>query len=1170
MRLRKIKLAGFKSFVDPVTLHVGANLVGVVGPNGCGKSNILDAITWVMGESSAKQLRGEALTDVIFNGSGGRQPVGQASVELLFDNSDGRLGGPYAGFAEVSVKRQLNREAISTYYLNGTRCRRKDIQGIFLGTGLGPRSYSIIEQGVISRLIEAKPEELRVFLEEAAGISKFRERRRETENRIRHTRDNISRINDIIEELEKQLENLQRQARAAERFRTLKEEERRLKAELLALEWQELSGAAEEQGRTVKTHENRVEEGLAGLRGVEADIELQRENYTAANDAFNSAQADYYQAGSDISHTEQRIHHIRERMEALETELGKTGKSRQELQQQLADDNRELNAASGKFLALEPGLKTARTVAAETHAALGRIEEAGQIQQRDWDELNRSVSMLDKRVEVNTARRELLLSGQSDLEQRIKGLQAEADALAAGSLENDLTQLSAASSESEQLLELEKNKFSTASTNLQRYRIAVAQFNARLLELRAEHQNNERKITSIETLQQEQAHDDRAAQARWLSALGLTDAHRLIQGLEVEQGWETALEAVAGQRLQDLIVADLQAPGDAAQQLETGRLSLLLNNADAVDYTPANHPRLIDKLSAETPLDAILGRIYLAENVAQARELCRDLDETESVVTRDGVWLNNYWLRLYHPAADEAGQLAREHELAALKDSRLKLEHELSLLEQQAAENQRLIDAEEQQSELLLEQLHDRQETTAVARTQFTALKTRFEQARERQRHIADELQNLTEQARREQIETSALDAQLQQDEEARQGLLEQRRLMESTRLEHDKALVEARAHWQKANNESHDIALQLESIRARKHSAEQSIMRCEAQLSGIDEHILELKAEQDSLHTPLQELSETLDAGLSRKVALEAALTAARERVSQQEKLFREKEQARGERELALQELRTGLEQVRIRQQEIIVRVQTLEERLAAAGHTPGPLLEELDEAAEKRLWQERLGTVEQRIQRLGAINLAAIDEYEQISERKTYLDSQHSDLSTALETLENAIHKIDKETRTRFRDTFERLNANLKENFPLLFGGGHAYLEMTEQNLLETGVTIMARPPGKKNSNIHLLSGGEKALTAVALVFSIFKLNPAPFCILDEVDAPLDDHNVRRFSEMVKTMSKDVQFIIITHNKITMEITRQLLGVTMHEAGVSRLVSVDIDEAVEMAASA
>ncbi|MDE0283924.1 MAG: chromosome segregation protein SMC [Gammaproteobacteria bacterium] len=1170
MRLRKIKLAGFKSFVDPTTLQVSDNLVGIVGPNGCGKSNIIDAVTWVMGESSAKHLRGDSLTDVIFNGSSARQPVGQASVELVFDNSDGKLGGPYAGYSEVSIKRQLNRDTISTYYLNGTRCRRKDIQGIFLGTGIGPRSYSIIEQGVISRLIEARPEELRVFLEEAAGISKFRERRRETENRIRHTRDNISRLTDILEELEKQLEHLQRQARAAERFKLLKEEERRLKAEILALEWKELSGNAEEKSKTVRFHESRVEEGLARLRGMEADIEIQREKYTAANEAFNKTQADFYQVGSDISHTEQRINHARERIETLKSEIGKARQGEQGLQQQLADDKKELEGAAEKSLLLEPRLGAAESAGDETYNALRQAEDSWQNLQAEWDELNRSISGLDNRIEGNTTRKELLLSGLTDLEQRRNNLEEEAGALAPGSMEGEMAQLSAASSESEKLLGLQKNEFSETSVNLQRYRTSLAQINARIQELRTDYQKNESKIASLEALQQEQAHDYGESLEQWLTSLGLADAHHLIDRLNIEEGWETALEAAAGQRLQDLSVSDLHGPGGAAQALEIGKAGLLLDNADNINYTPRNWPRLIDRISSEVPVDAILNRIYLAENMEQAREICRELDETESVITRDGVWMNNYWVRIHRPAADDPGPLAREQELAALKDTRLKLENEISLQEDKAAENDRFIEEAERQSNLLLEQVNDRQESTAAARAQYTELKTRYEQARDRDRQIEQELRKLQQQAKEDQVEIIGLKTQLEQDNDSRRKLLAKRKRLETMRSEQDSLLSEARSRWQEANSESHSIALRLESTRAQKISMEQSIKRSETQLSATRERIRELETAEESQHKPLHELCETLDIKLADKVTFEAALTAARESVLQQEKLFRDKEQQRGECELELQELRTDLEQARIMHQEIIVRVQTLEERLEAAGQTPEALLNGLDEPAGKQMWQEKIDAVENRIQRLGAINLAAIDEFEQISERKTYLDSQYGDLSSALETLENAIHKIDKETRSRFKDTFDRLNANLKENFPLLFGGGHAYLEMTAQDLLETGVTVMARPPGKKNSNIHLLSGGEKALTAVALVFSIFKLNPAPFCILDEVDAPLDDNNVTRFSDMVKTMSKDVQFIIITHNKITMEITRQLLGVTMHEAGVSRLVSVDIDEAVEMAASA
>ena len=1170
MRLRKIKLAGFKSFVDPTTLLVSDNLVGIVGPNGCGKSNIIDAVTWVMGESSAKHLRGEALTDVIFNGSSVRQPVGQASVELIFDNSDGKLGGPYAGYSEVSIKRLLNRDTISTYYLNGTRCRRKDIQNIFLGTGIGPRSYSIIEQGVIARLIEARPEELRIFLEEAAGISKFRERRRETENRIRHTRDNISRLTDIMEELEKQLEHLQRQAKAAERFNVLKQEERQLKAELLALDWKELSSAAQEKIKIVSFHETRVEEGLAKLREVEANIEIQRENYTEKNETLNRVQADFYQIGSNISQLEQQIKHTRERIEALKAEADKAREDEKALQRQLADDRKDLNAVMEKTLLLDPRLERAETGSAEANNALRQAEESWQNLQGEWDLLNRSLSEIDKRIEVNTTRKELLLSGLHDLDQRRNNLNNEAHRLAPGALEQDVAKLSEANSESESLLARQKNELSETSADLQRYRSELTQINSRVLELRTDFQKNESKIASLEALQYDDSLDYKETLERWLAALGLSDAPRLIDDLRVEEGWEAALEAVAGRRLQDLSVTDLHRVGSAAPVLEAGKTGLLLDNADHISYLPKSYPRLIDKVSARVPLDAILNRIYLAEELEQARKISRELDETESVVTKDGVWMNNYWVRIHRTAGNTPGMLSREQDLSRLKNIRLELEKELRLLEQAGTEKNGLVDEGEQKAKHLTAQLGNQQETATTTMAEYTQLKTRLEQASARGRQMEIELGTLKQQEENNRAETKNIEKLLEQDRESRQQLQVRHNRLTELRSEHNQLLGDARSRWQKANDDSHSIALQMESTRSQRVSIEQSIKRCQMQISATGERIQELEATIHAQHQPLQELCESLEFKLSEKVNSEAALSAARESVLEQEKQFRNKEQERGECELELQDMRTELEQARIQHQEIKVRVQTLEERLEAMERTPQALLGGLEESADKASWQEKINTAENRIQRLGAINLAAIDEYEQLSERKNYLDSQYGDLSAALETLEQAIHRIDKETRSRFKETFDRLNTNLKESFPLLFGGGHAYLEMTAQDLLETGVTVMARPPGKKNSNIHLLSGGEKALTAVALVFSIFKLNPAPFCILDEVDAPLDDNNIRRFSEMVRTMSKDVQFIIITHNKITMEITRQLLGVTMHEAGVSRLVSVDIDEAVEMAASA
>ncbi|MCY4338455.1 MAG: chromosome segregation protein SMC [Gammaproteobacteria bacterium] len=1169
MRLRKIKLAGFKSFVDPTVLQVSDNLVGIVGPNGCGKSNIIDAVTWVMGESSAKHLRGEALTDVIFNGSGARQPVGQASVELVFDNARGKLGGAYAGYAEISIRRQLNRDAISTYFLNGTRCRRKDIQGIFLGTGLGPRSYSIIEQGVISRLIEARPEELRMFLEEAAGISRFRERRRETERRIRHTRDNISRLTDILEELEKQLEHLQRQARAAERFKALKQEERQLQAELLALEWQELSAAAEDRLNTVRRHENRVEAGLAALRKVETGIETQRQRYSAANEALNTAQAEFYQVGSDISQLEQRIAHSRERIEALTEEAAKAGQSEQALLRQQADDTRELTELTDKIELLAPRLDHARSAGSEAHQALRAAEQVWQTLQQEWDALQRTLAETDTRIEVNTTRKSLLQSGILALEQRRADLQQEAATLFPERLQQELKTLSAATDESESLLARRKQELQESAASLQNYRAALTDLNTQVQAMRAEHQKNENRITSLQALQRAQTLDDTESLERWLAAQGLTDRPRLIDGIRVEPGWEAALEMVLGSRLQDLLVTDLQGLDLDTASLQTGNASFLLDKAEPVSYPPKPWPRLIDMVTTPTPVDVLLNRIYLADSAEQAWSICQKLDETESVITRDGVWLNNYWVRM-QGAAETPGALAREQELTRLQEIRQELQAGISQREDEIRQKNNLVEKENIKNNKLLISLNNQQEVVTTTKAQFTELKTRHQQSAERAVRIEQELGDLQEREQSAQAEIEQLEPLLAQDQERRQKLLTQQEQLASGRAEHTRALNEARAHWQEAGADSHALELQVASARTQKASFAQSCQRGEEQLAALAQRRGELEQAQAAQQEPLQQLGDELELKLAQKLGSETALATARETVQRQEQLLRDAEQARAEKELALQELRTELEQARIRRQETTVRVQTLTERLEAMEHTPAALLEALDEQAAIQQWQERLGAVGNRIQRLGAINLAAIDEYEQVSERKTYLDSQYADLSTALETLENAMLKIDKETRARFKETFERLNTNLQQNFPLLFGGGHAYLEMTEQNLLETGVTVMARPPGKKNSNIHLLSGGEKALTAVALVFSIFKLNPAPFCILDEVDAPLDDNNVVRFSEMVKAMSKDVQFIIVTHNKITMEITRQLLGVTMHEAGVSRLVSVDIDAAVEMAASA
>ncbi len=1170
MRLRKIKLAGFKSFVEPATLLVPDNLVGIVGPNGCGKSNIIDAVTWVMGESSARHLRGDALTDVIFNGSGARQPIGQASVELVFDNTVGKVGGQYASYNEIAIKRQINRDAVSTYYLNGGRCRRKDIQSLFLGTGLGPRSYAIIEQGMISRLIEARPEELRTFIEEAAGISKFRERRRETENRIRHTRENINRLTDIREEMEKQLAHLQRQAKAAERFQALKREERQLKAELLALDWQALSAQVKEKQGIVGAHENRVEQGIAHLRQIEADIEGQRESYTRATEEFNQAQSDFYQIGSEIAHLEQQIQHNQERVAAFNADITTAREAEHGIERQLDEDKRALAVIIEKARALEPQLSGSRSRSDDAYDALNQSEEAMQSWQNEWDAINQAMSQWHKQIEVDGTRLELLQSGLEESTYRRHNLMKESDELDLADMKARIAGLANSHADTEMSLQAGRRSQEQTLEGLRQSRGELSHINSQLSELRVDYQKNENNIASLKALQYGGAMEDQQALRQWLTSLQLDSAPRLIEDVHVQAGWEAAFEAVAGQYLQHIGVDDLDKVRAAAPTFQSGHVGVLLNNVTDRQYVPKPYPRLLDKVSTPFSLEGILGRVYVAEDLTAAEKLGEILDEDESVVTKDGCWLSNNWIRINRRADEDPGMLSREQSLSTLRRQQGRLALEMKALERAAEDKNKHIDDAEQTLKALQAQLNEQQAMTTSARAQYAEFKTRFEQSELRVGQIADALQELDLQERDDREEVRKLTEQLAQAKATAAKLERQRHRLEGLRAEHKRSLDNARRQWQSTHEHSHEIALQLESLSSQKGAIEQAIKRSDIHRATTQTRIGALQSQIDEQQQPMQALQQSLKGKLTDKALAEARLSAARDNVQLQESALRDKEQSRHGAEQQVQALRAELEEVRLDSQELTVRLQTVEEQLSTTGQVLDSLLQALDKSASKALWQERLKRTAGKIQRLGAINLAAIDEYGQLSERKTYLDSQDADLNEALTTLEGAIRKIDKETRTRFKETFEKLNDHLKECFPALFGGGHAYLKMTGQDLLETGVSIMARPPGKKNSTIHLLSGGEKALTAVALVFSIFKLNPAPFCILDEVDAPLDDNNVGRFSDMVLKMSRDVQFIIITHNKITMEIARHLLGVTMYEAGVSRLVSVDVDEAVEMAATA
>ena len=1159
MRLKCIRLAGFKSFVDPTTVNFPSNMAAVVGPNGCGKSNIIDAVRWVMGESSAKNLRGESMTDVIFNGSTSRKPVSQASIELVFDNSDNTLVGEYAAYAEISIRRKVTRDAQNTYFLNGTKCRRRDITDIFLGTGLGPRSYSIIEQGMISKLIEAKPEELRNFIEEAAGISKYKERRRETENRIRRTHENLERLTDLREELERQLERLHRQAQAAEKYKEYKAEERQLKAQLAALRWRALNDQVGQREAIIGDQEVAFEALVAEQRNADASIERLRDGHHELSERFNLVQGRFYSVGGDIARVEQSIQHGQQRLRQLQDDLKEAERSRQETESHLGHDRTLLATLAEELEMLEPEQEMTLAAAEESAATLEEAEGTMHGWQEQWDSFNTRSAEPRRQAEVQQSRIQQLEHSLERLAERQRKLGEERDQLSADPEDAAILELGEQLASSELLLEDLQLEEQQAVERLEALREQLQQVGSAQQQTQGELQRLGGRLASLEALQQA-ALDPGSGTARWLQAQGLAQRPRLAEGLRVEPGWELAVETVLGADLQAVLV-DAFTGLDLAS-FDQGALRLLDVRGTATSLPGS----LLDKVQGRVDLAPWLGQVRPVEDLDAALALRGQLAEGQSLVSRDGYWVGRHFLRVSRASDAEGGVLARGQELEQLRLEHEALQTELELLDEQLLtlrEQQRSL---EDGREQIRRRAQDEARQQGELKAQLSAGKARAEQLALRRRRLDEELSEVLEQRAIEHESLGESRLQLQealdlmaQDTEQRELLLAQR---DNLRERLDRVRQEARQH----KDHAHQLAVRLGSLRAQHDSTRQALERLELQSERLTEKREQLTLNLEEGEAPLEELRLKLEELLEKRMSVDDEMRQARLHMDEADRELREAEKRRSQAEQQSQLLRGQLEQHRMEWQGLSVQRKALQEQLHTDGYDLHGVLETLTEQASEQEAALELERIDGRIQRLGAINLAAIDEYQQQSERKRYLDAQNDDLVEALETLENVIRKIDKETRNRFKDTFDQINAGLQALFPKVFGGGSAYLELTGEDLLDTGVTIMARPPGKKNSTIHLLSGGEKALTALALVFAIFKLNPAPFCMLDEVDAPLDDANVGRYARLVKEMSQTVQFIYITHNKIAMEMADQLMGVTMHEPGCSRLVAVDVEEAMAM----
>jgi len=1163
MRLSKIKLAGFKSFVDPTSIPFPSNLVGVVGPNGCGKSNVIDAVRWVMGESSAKHLRGGTMEDVIFNGSSARKPVGQASVELMFDNSDGSLGGEYAQYNEISLKRVVNRDGQSTYFLNGTRCRRRDITDIFLGTGLGPRSYAIIEQGMISRLIEARPEDMRVYLEEAAGISKYKERRRETENRIRHTRENLDRLNDLREEVGKHLEHLARQKRTAERYRELRQAERRAQAELLALRWRDMERQIEERQRALNAEQTRLEEVVARQRKAESELEQSRETHHEAMEAFNEVQGRYYRVGADISTTEQQIQHNRESQQRQRDELAQVEREHAETAEHIRSDRERLETLDAALAEDQPQQEQLRAVRDQSAQALQAAEQAMQAWQAQWEDLNRRAAEPAQTAQVQRSRMEQLERHAEQGRQRSERIEEELRQLDPDEVAGEIEALERQHEEAAGDMTRLQGELDANGEALEKARAEQGAARKALDTARTEQHELANRVASLEALQQAALGQSEGSAVQWLEHQGLADRPRLAQRLQVERGWERAVETVLGPFLEAVCVDRVDPVAAALASLEAGSLGLVENRAGV----SAPGGSLLERVNADTPMAGLLASVRTADSVAAALAGRDALGAGESIVTPDGVWLGPNWLRVARPAEDDGGVLEREQELA---DARARLES----ARQRVAEQERAVEAagrrvrqledEREQAQQSLNQAH---RCHADLGSRLDGRRMRSEQIAQRRSRLQEEARELAQQIESEQEELEAARAARNRALEESESLEGERRALQEERERLENELETARERARSDRDAGHQVELRVESTRSSREATARNLERMEQRLRQLEQRREDLQEALAGSEEPLAQLERDLKAKLDQRVAIEQEMNAARQRVEEVEQRMRGLEQTRSECEREAGEVRGRVENERMAVQEVRVRRQTVEEQLDDAGEQASVLLENLSEEADTESWQQHVDELTRKIERLGPVNLAAIEEHEEESKRKEYLDQQYDDVSQALETLENAIEKIDRETRSRFKQTFDKVNQQLQALFPRLFGGGQAHLEMTGDDLLSTGVTIMARPPGKRVANIHLLSGGEKALTAVALVFAFFELNPAPFCMLDEVDAPLDDANVGRYCELVREMSERVQFIFITHNKQTMELTHQLTGVTMREAGVSRLVAVDVQEAAAMA---
>jgi chromosome segregation protein len=1161
MRLTQIKLSGFKSFVDPTSIHLPGQLVGVVGPNGCGKSNVIDAVRWVLGESRAAALRGDSMQDVIFNGSANRKPLARAAVELIFDNSQGRAAGQWSQYAEISVRRVLQRDGESSYYINGTHVRRRDITDMFLGTGLGPRAYAIIEQGMISRVIEAKPEELRVFLEEAAGISKYKERRRETETRLADTRENLARITDIRLELATQLEKLEAQAKVATRYNEL-HSELQLKQHLLwYLRRRDAGAERERHAQEIARALNELEAGTAELRSIESRVESARAAHYSAGDALNAAQAALYSANAEVARHESELRHVEETRQRLETQHTERRAQLAQWREQRSQLTQALHMWAARAGGAKQKVNQTREKLEAENERLPQAEQAFRAGQERLNEARSQLMQAESRLQLEQANLAHLERGRQVLEQRRERLQSELETLTEPDT-GTLRGLEARLAELHEAVSAAESACATLQAEVSEVEARKALAAEALSGAQREHAAVEAQIATLRQIQA--ATEDNAPLRDWFERHGLAGLAPLWQKLRIDPGWETAVEAVLRERLHALELADTAGLAALAGDRPPSKASLF-QRGTAEALRVEGLETLLSKIHvAEPAYSGVLGDWLAGVYVAEGVPALADVPAGAVLVNRDGHQFTRHALSLHAPDAADTGVLARQAEIEALEKrleelgTRLAAAHtELGGMEARLAERNGALEAARQEIGTRQRELHDGE----IGHLKALQAQERY---RERSAQVRSELEQIG--AEMEQGGLILAESRKKQDEIAAQ-IAEAKSRLDAARAAHvetETALAEQRRAVQQAEREAQDAVFGERECGAKIAEIDSSVKLIDREIERGDAEIARL--DDELANDPIPAVREALDAAVEARISCEKTLGEARNAVEAAAGALRELEEARLQVEARVNPLRERMGELRLKEQAAQLNFEQFAGQLREAKADEVALEAAAEGAARPSSLQGEITRINTAIAELGAVNLAALEELATSKERKGFLDSQATDLEEAVKTLEDAIRRIDRETRELLRETFESVNRHFGSLFPALFGGGEAKLIMTGEEILDAGVQVMAHPPGKRNASIHLLSGGEKALTAISLVFALFQLNPAPFCLLDEVDAPLDDTNTGRFCDLVKRMSAQTQFLFISHNKISMEMAEQLVGVTMPESGVSRVVAVDIDQALRM----